>query len=138
MVLFCSDTYSVPEESFERLSYNSTTSLHDASPMQDLQSHQGRTLQNHDYSLPPNANYILYEEAPQVGNTKSNNNSIPSHYETADNQEIRILPFLSIGHYEMSDTIIGNPGNANQTYYSELVHNSHQNGKHNISKLMLI
>ena len=99
--------------------------------MHELHSHQERTSQSNDYSLPSDTNYTLYEETPQIGNSKPNN-AILSHYQTADNQEIQILPFLSNGHYEMSDTIMRNPAileSNNQTYYSELVHNSHQSGK---------
>lgn len=136
MVLFHSDDYSVPKEVFvspntNRYSCSSTTVLHNATAMHEHHSAQETTLQKHDYSLPSDTNYVLYEEAPQIGNSKSNN-AIPSHYETADNQNIPILPFLPNGHYEMSDTIMYNPGaseNTNQTYYSELVHNSHQSSK---------
>ena len=134
MVLFCSGDYSIPEESFvcaNRFSCSSTTVLHNASTTENHNVYQGRTSQKHDYSLPPDANYILYEEAPQIGNSKSNN-PIPSHYETAENQDIPIMPFLSNGHYEMSDTMIQNSAplvHVNQTDYSELVHNSHQIGK---------
>ena len=83
-------------------------------------------MQKHEYNLPPDTNYILYEEAPQIANSQSNNH-IPSHYETAENQNIQILPFLSNGHYEMSDE--QNPENVNQTDYSELVHNSKQSSE---------
>ena len=121
---FHSGDYSIPEESFvcaNRFSCSSTTVLR-----------SGRSLQKHDYTLPPDANYILYEDTTQIENSKSNN-PIPSHYETAENQEVQILPFLSNGHYEMSSAIMYNPGaienGTNQTDYSELVHNSHQNGK---------
>ena len=99
--------------------------------MENRDVYQGRISQKHDYSLPPDANYVLYEEAPQIGNSTSNN-PIPSHYETAENQDVQILPFLSNGHYEISDTIMQNPAtfeNVNQTDYSELVHNSQQSSK---------
>lgn len=134
MVLFHSGDYSIPEESFvgtNRFSCSSTTVLHNASTVENHSVYQGRTSQKHDYSLPPDANYILYEEAPQIGNSESNN-PIPSHYETAENQDIQILPFLSNGHYEMSGVVLQNPApfeNVNQTDYSELVHNSQQNSK---------
>ena len=134
MVLLHSGDYSIPEESFvaNRFSCSSTTVLHNASAVESHSVYQGRTSQKHDYSLPPDANYILYEEAPQIGNSESNSNPIPSHYETAENEDIQILPFLSNGHYEMSDVIMQNPAafeNVNQTDYSELVHNSQQNSK---------
>lgn len=84
---------------------------------------------NHDYSLPPDTNYILYEESPQV----PQNNSIPSHYETAENQSSQQMkPFLLNGHYEMSNTVTFDAAvlesSTPVTDYSELVHNSHQNG----------
>ena len=126
--LFHSGDYSSPEESFvytNRFSCGSTTVLHNATATKDHNVYQGRSSQEHDYNLPPEANYILYEEAPQIGKPKSSN-PIPSHYETAENQEIQIIPFLSDGHYEMSSTVMHNPAafeNANQTVYNELVHN---------------
>lgn len=135
IIIFHSGDYSIPEESFvcaNRFSCSSTTVLHSASTTaQEHNVYQGRSSQKHDYSLPPDANYILYEETPQIGNSRSNN-PIPSHYETAENQGTQILPFLSNGHYEMSDTIMQNPAafeNVNQADYSELVHNSCHNSK---------
>jgi len=136
MAMLYSGDYAIPEDSFvctNRFSCNSTTLLHNASTMPNHNAHQGRMSQKHDYSLSPNANYILYEETSQIGNSKSSN-PIPSHYETADNQETQMLPFLANGHYEMSNNICNsvafeNSPNVNQTDYSELVHNSHQNSK---------
>lgn len=131
--LLRSGDYSVPEESFvctNRYSCSSTAILHNGTGIQNHNANHRRTSQKHDYSLPPDANYILYEEAPQISEPKSSN-PIPSHYETAENQEIQILPFLSNGHYEMSNTVMHNPAafeHANQTY-SELVHNSHKDSE---------
>lgn len=103
--------------------------------------HASKNLK-HNYSLPPDANYILYEETSQV--PASQNNVIPSHYETAENQGTHEEPFLLNGHYEMSNTVtfdaaVQESGAlTTQTDYSELVHNSHQSGMSQVAIILIV